>query len=96
MPKNSRERAQSAHNSIERQAGESHRDFERRAALTHSTFESNNQSVLGSGQSSVKKNPTDLPVASGETTMVSLYTVTTVLGSLAAAAILGRRGRGNN
>ena len=96
MAKNIWERAQDGHDEHYYRAQQSHGDFMRAARESHSTFESTTQPTnLDSGQSSIKKNPTDM-AATGETTMVSFYTVATVLGSLAAAALLGKRGRGNN
>lgn len=90
MAKNSRERAQDGHNEFNRRARQSSDDFNRAAQQSHSAFESSTKPThLDSGKTQ-KVNPTDM-AASGETSMVSFYTVATVLGSIAAAAFLGRR-----
>lgn len=90
-----RETAQSGSDGVRRQAREAHERMQRDAANAHSTFQANaERSQLGSGNTSTP-NPTDI-AASGETTMVAFYTVATMLGSVAAAALLGRRGRGNS
>ena len=95
MGKSSRERAQEGSDEFNFRARQSSADFKRGVETSSSTFKSTNESRLGSGQSSIKKNPTDM-AASGETAMVAFYTVATMLGSVAAAALLGRRGRGNS
>lgn len=89
-------KAREAREATERAAREGSEGIQRQADNAHTGIQNNTDtSSLGSGQTQ-KVNPTDLPVASSELTMVSLYTVTTVLGSLAAAAILGRRRHGSN
>ena len=95
MAKNHEQRAQDGHNEFNRRAQQSHNDFQRAAQQSHSSFESGTKPThLDSGQTQ-KVNPTDI-AASGETSMVTFYTVATILGSVAAAAFLGRRGRGSN
>lgn len=89
-------KAREARETTERNAREAHEGVQQQSRNAHSGVQNNAEtSSLGSGQTQ-KVNPTDLPVASSELAMVSLYTVTTVLGSLAAAALLGKRGRGSN
>jgi|GEM_PF-4546977 hypothetical protein len=90
-----RETAQNGSYGVQNQAREAHERIQRDAANAHSTFQGNTErSQLGSGRTSTP-NPTDM-AASGETAMVALYTVATMLGSVAAAALLGRRSRGKS
>jgi hypothetical protein len=88
-------KAREASEETARIAREGHEGVQRQADNAHSGMQNNtNTSSLDSGQTQ-RVNPTDM-AASGETSMVAFYTVATVLGSIAAAAFLGRRGRGSN
>lgn len=83
-------KAREAHEETARRAREGSEGVQQQADNAHSGVQYNTDtSSLDSGQTQ-RVNPTDM-AASGETSMVSFYTVATVLGSIAAAAFLGRR-----
>lgn len=90
MGRNSRERAQEGSDEFNHRARQSSADFQRGVETSSSTFRSTNESQLGSGRSTTPE-PAQAGGGALELTMTTMVSLSTALGSIAAAALIGRR-----